>query len=512
MAQEQKNVTISAPGFAGINTQDSPLNQGAQWAAIADNCVIDKYGRIGARKGYSVLTTDNTALGGESTSQIHEFIAKDATKVIFSTGNSKIFSGTTTLSDITPGAYTISADDWQIATLNDHCYFFQRGHEPLVYEHSSTTLMKMSAKTGYTATAPQANAVISAYGRLWAADVTGNKHTVYWTDLLQGFDWSTGTAGSIDITEIWPNNRDEIVGIAAHNNFLIIFGKECMVIYGSSASDGKLSDPATDLFLQDIIVGIGCVSRHTIKSIGSDLLFLDSSGVRSLSRVIQEKSLPIGDISRNVRRDIKDRVAAETGVIYSVFSPDEAFYLVGFPNQMIVYCFEMRGYLEDGSSKTTYWPGVPYSSAHYLQDGTLYFGTTDGITQYTGYVDDATGYQMQYISNPITFDSPSLIKIPKQLDVTLIGGEGTTVTLLWAYDYKSAYKSQNITIDNEGASYYGEAEYGEDEYSSINTLTLHRVNMTGSGRSLAVGFQTTVNGASIDVQEFNIQALVGRML
>jgi len=512
MAQEQKNVTIAAPGFAGINTQDSPLTQGAQWAAIADNCVVDRYGRIGARKGYAVLTTDNTALGTDYVAALHEFVATDGTKVIFSAANNKIFSGTTTLVDETPGAYTITADDWQMATLNDHCFMFQRGHEPLCYEHSTTTLLKMSDKTGYSGTAPQANAVIAAYGRLWAADVTANKYTVYWTDLLQGWDWATGSAGSIDITEVWPRGQDEIVALAAHNNFLLIFGKECIVIYGTSASDGRLSDPTTDLYLQDVIEGIGCVSRHSIQPIGSDLLFLDASGVRSLARVIDERSLPIGDISRNVRRDIKDRISDETGEIFSTFSPEEGFYLVGFPSQMLVYCFDMRGLLEDGSARTTTWSGVPFTSAHYLQDGTLFFGTTDGVTQYTLYTDDGSGYLMYYLSNPITFDSPAVIKIPKQLDVTLIGGEGSNVTLLWSYDYTDNNKTRTVSLSNAGGSYYNVAEYGLDEYSSSNTLSQTRVNLSGSGRALAVGMQTTVNGASIDVQEFNIQALIGRIL
>jgi hypothetical protein len=52
MAQQLQSITITAPGFAGINTQDAPLSQEPTFAAVADNCVIDKEGRIAARKGY----------------------------------------------------------------------------------------------------------------------------------------------------------------------------------------------------------------------------------------------------------------------------------------------------------------------------------------------------------------------------------------------------------------------------------------------------------------------------
>jgi hypothetical protein len=44
MAQQLQSITITAPGFAGINTQDAPLAQDASFSAVADNCVIDKEG------------------------------------------------------------------------------------------------------------------------------------------------------------------------------------------------------------------------------------------------------------------------------------------------------------------------------------------------------------------------------------------------------------------------------------------------------------------------------------
>ena len=79
--------------------------------------------------------------------------------------------------------------------------------------------------------------------------------------------------------------------------------------------------------LEDTISNIGCVSRDCVVSTGKDLIFLDRSGVRSLARTIQEKSSPIGDISRNVNNDIKNLIASETGNIKMHYSPDESFVL-----------------------------------------------------------------------------------------------------------------------------------------------------------------------------------------
>ena len=66
MAQRLQNITIQAPGFAGINTQDSPIGLDPSFASIADNCVIDQYGRIGARKGYSAVSTNGSSVLGSS--------------------------------------------------------------------------------------------------------------------------------------------------------------------------------------------------------------------------------------------------------------------------------------------------------------------------------------------------------------------------------------------------------------------------------------------------------------
>ena len=42
MAQERQNIYIGAPGFKGLNTQDSPVTQDPAFASIAENAVIDK--------------------------------------------------------------------------------------------------------------------------------------------------------------------------------------------------------------------------------------------------------------------------------------------------------------------------------------------------------------------------------------------------------------------------------------------------------------------------------------
>ena len=49
MAQPLQSINLVAPGFKGVNTEDSPIGQDFSFADVADNAVIDKRGRIAAR-------------------------------------------------------------------------------------------------------------------------------------------------------------------------------------------------------------------------------------------------------------------------------------------------------------------------------------------------------------------------------------------------------------------------------------------------------------------------------
>ena len=123
MAKPLQNITVAAPGFFGLNTQDSPLSSDASYASVADNCVIDKLGRIGARKGYKTVTTNGAAVLGTSRGieVIFEFINRAGQTTVFSCGNNKIFTGTTTLAEVTlPAGYTISDNNWKVLLVLLH--------------------------------------------------------------------------------------------------------------------------------------------------------------------------------------------------------------------------------------------------------------------------------------------------------------------------------------------------------------------------------------------------------
>jgi len=507
MAQELKSINLVAPGFKGINTEDSPLSQDPSFAETADNAVIDKRGRIAARKGLSVTTTDKTELGSDNLSAIKEFRDANGNTKVFSVGNNKILSGTTTLADETPGSYTITADDWKMVNFNDKIYFFQRAYEPLVYDNTGGSVIKLSTVAGAAGVASTmyGNEVLAAYGRLWTADFATDKSTVYWSDLLIGHDWSGGTSGSIDIAKVWPDGFDEIVALAAHNNLLIIFGKRSIVVY--SGADA----PAT-MALSDTISGVGCVGRDTVQYTGVDVIFLSQSGLRSFGRTIQEKSMPISSLSGTITTDIIQLINEANEVYKSVYYPEANFYLLTFTNQNMTYCFDIRGTLENGSYRVTRWPGTGFTCYERKDDGSLLIGSSEGIGQYTGFQDNGSSYSFKYFSPELSFGDPSKLKFLKKIRPTIVGGSGLDILLKWDYDFGSSYNTSIITLRDQSKAEFGIDEYNIGQFSDGILTSKDAVNTNGSGGTLSIGMETSINGNELSIQEINVLALVGKTI
>ena len=518
MTQQIQTFSVSAPGFYGVNTQDSPLDLAAGYAAIATNCVIDQYGRIGSRKGWSRVNTTSGNLGANNVGVIHELVQTDGTLTVLFAGNNKLFklSGTSVV-ELTYGGGgttpTITASNWQCASLNGITYFFQPGHDPLVYDPavSTTTYKRVTEKTGYAATVPQANIVISAYGRLWAANTTADNVTVYFSDLLAGHVWSTGTSGSLNVSQVWPNGSDEITGLAAHNGFLLIFGKRQILIYSGATTPSSMT-------LTDAVSNIGCIARDSIANTGTDVIFLSNSGIRSFLRTIQEKSAPLRDLSKNVRNDLMTIVAAETlANIKAVYSESNAFYLINFPTAAQVYCFDTKAALQDGSSRVTVWDSITPTAFLARRNGDLLIGKNGYVGKYGTYLDHASTYRLQYFTTYADLGNPNVTSILKRIAVVVIGGSNQGFIIKWGYDFSGQYYSTTLTIPVSTVAEYGTAEYGANGspvayYSQGIALQTLVGQTSGSGKTVQTGYETEINGYPVSIQKIEIQAKNGKLV
>ena len=516
MAQELTSINLVAPAFKGINTEDSPLAQDPSFAEVADNAVIDQRGRIAARKGLSVITTNKTVLGSGKIRAIKEFKNNAGTTKVFSVGNNKIISGTTTLVDATPSSYvTINADNWKMVNFNDSIYFFQRGFEPLIYNTiadnanggvgSEVKKLTLADSNSGISAAINGNEVLAAYGRLWTADFTDDKSTIYWSDLLAGHKWNGGSSGNIDISKVWPDGYDEIVALSAHNNHLIIFGKRSIVVYSGA-------DNPASMALADTVSGVGCVDRDTVQATGTDVLFLSQTGLKSFGRTIQEKSMPISSLSGTITKDIIATLTTETESFRSVYYPEENFYLLTFVGRDVTFCFDVRGTLDNGSYRATRWPGTGFTSYVRQDNGTLLIGSVNGIGKYSGFQDNSTSYRFQYTSPELSFGDPAKLKFLKKIRPTIFGGENSNIFFRWAYDFNSSSASATITLTSDATSEYNVAEFNVGQFTSGQFLSRNNVNTTGSGGTLSINMESDINGKEMSLQEINVLALLGRTI
>jgi hypothetical protein len=514
MAQTLQAYSINAPGFYGLNTEQPPLDLQAGWSLVANNCVIDRYGRIGARKGWTPAHSTSAALGSSDVKAIGQVVTSAGVEYTVCAGNNKLFKlDGTTLTELTYGgggvAPSITDSNWSMASLNGVLYLFQTGHDPLVFDPavSTTAYRRVSEKTGYAGTVPQGNIVLSAYGRLWVASTSTNKTTVYFSDLLSGHVWTGGSSGTLDVNSVWPLGADNITGLSAHNGFLHIYGKHALLVYQGATT------PST-MVLYDAISGIGCVARDSIANTGTDVIFLSATGVRSIARTIQEKSAPMRDLSKNVRSELIASLLGETlSNVKSVYSRSEGFYLLTFPALGQVYCFDMKYPLEDGSARVTTWDSITPKAFCLLRDDTLLIGKAGYVAEYDGYNDNTSSYRFQYFTSHTDFGAPSVTSILKRMAVTVVGGNDQNVAMKWAYDFTGNFYPQIVGIDVRGSAEYGSSEYGDtnSEYSAgVNQTTLI-CYPTGSGKVVQVGIEADIDGAALSIQKLEVHAKNGKI-
>ena len=539
MAGRLQSSTISAPGFLGVNTQESSVDLASGYALEAFNCVIDKFGRIGARRGWQkVNSSTNSDLATNDIEFIYNIPETDET---LCAGNNLILSRAsgastlvtkvnTTVADAAgtgTTAYSITGNDWMGASIvfgegpdvSPHAYLAQAGHLPLVYHklgashaHTGAYGFNLLSDAGTVPTTYASasdfkpNVVIGAYGRTWWADIANDKQTVYFSALLDGTNLSTGDSGYLSLIDVFPNG-DEVVGLAAHNGFLVIFGKRNIAIYANPID-------VTRLELVDLIANVGCIARDSIANTGTDVMFLSDTGVRSIARVIQEKSAPINDISFNVRDELVAFVEAETNKIKikATYYPKDAFYILTLPTSKYVFCFDLRGRLQNGASRVTIWDSLEPTALHVTYTGDLFLGQEGYIGKYFGFLDDTATYRLRYYTNYFDLGNPTTMKFLKKGNFVVVGGVGQNVALKYGFDYINSYRSITKQLRTGSVYEYNIGEYNIAEYSSGLVLEEVNSNLGGSGSIMQLGFEADINAAPLSIQKIDIYVKAGKTI
>ena len=505
MAEQLQVVSLSSPGFFGLNTQDSGLEIPPSFALVADNCVIDRFGRLGVREGWTTYSEESGAITG-SVRGLVEHVETDGTTSILFSANNKLWKVTDSAKDpveLTPASetpITITNDDWQIVSYNNTSVFVQQGHTMVYYDGSADEYVEYSDAPA--STTPSCAA--ACFNRMWVAD----DYTVYWSQILNPKNFADVGSGFINMREVFGED-DTVTAITEHNNKLIIFGTRNIAIFAGG------EDPTGVGFsMLDHISGIGCVARDSVVNVGTDVFFLSAEGIRTIGRTIQENSSPVRDISKNIRDDIIQNTNSETfkDRIKAVYSPNDSFYAIAFPTSKFVYVFDLRNQLQDGSLRATRWTSIEPTAFCLRRNNTLLLGQVGYVGLYNGYSDNGEEYKFQYYTNYIDFGNPAIEKILKKVNIVLYGSSEEEFSVKFAPDYSTRYRTEQTRLELFTISEFGEAEFGLGEFSKGEAIQRISLNIGGKGSVLQLGFEFNVSGTRLSFQKIDVYVKTGKLI
>ena len=365
---------------------------------------------------------------------------------------------------------------------------------------------------------------MGVYGRLWCGGVTESKDVVFWSNLLDGDDWVNGDAGILDLSKIW--GTDEVVAIAPFYGQLIIFGKNNIAIYDSPTAVNSLA-------LNEVISGIGCVSRDSVQAIGDDLVFLSSTGLRSLLRTAEKDKVPLTDLTVNIKDTIIRNIGQSTNV-KSVYVENEGIYIMSFVDLNINYVYDFKHTTPQSTPRITTWTfdndREPASMINTELYSGLLVGQKDGsIAGYEGYFDT----DMSFVSSAVVFTNSGITadvssvwismgetvtaSILKKIILVLEGGSGAVLGLRWYKDYSinsSSTTQISLSPATSGtAALYGNATslYGTSKYTPIYGLREYQSALTGSAKNLKLNMSIVSNGFDTSIQDLSLISLQGKI-
>lgn len=304
-------VPFNAPGQWGVNFQERDQLLHPNWATVADSLVLNDAGLLQGRGAFNVQTTT-----GGASENFRQFVYINAagTEVVLTTQATKIYAGITDLTsaggDVT-SATAPTAGYWKFANFNGKVVGWQKSHTPIV--KTSGDFADIVASTG---TLPDGDAMVAAFGRIWAVD--DDRQTIRYCALLDETKWdSADGGGAIDMRNVWTQGMDQVMAIAAFGANLVIFGRKHIVFYSDGQGSSIGLDP-TQAYVVDTIEGTGCVARDTVASIGEgDLVFLSDVGLQSIRRLVQQKDNPLVTISWQIADDLGAYILADLAALGS---------------------------------------------------------------------------------------------------------------------------------------------------------------------------------------------------
>jgi len=600
MAQVVTQVPIDAPGFQGLNNEFSPVNTDTRFALVADNVEFDSTGRLITRRAYKDDSLKMANVQGSivldnwlnTIYQLKAVLAKESYEenvvAIIGTEDGSVArivyrnpAGDGTWENLAGPFFGDQAKDFCdgcLVPFQYKMYFFSRNHDVIVIDPEDWSVSNLSEIDGYfgpstgeyidssldpgfeagdldhpdnhtitpLVTYLDGDVAIAAYGRLWVTGVEGDYESIYVSSLLNPLLWydatpwfetqdQFNTAAVLGVREVWPLGQDKIVGLHAHNGFLFCFGRNSTIVYEGVEGDIASENGAR---VKDSIPNLGLVFRDAICNIGTDVLFLDDSGVRTLGRAIQERSNPIADASINIRTTItrltKQEQHEDRGRAAMFYDASKMIAVLSYFTRPESYVFHTGAPSETGGLKVVTWTGRNILHGLHVNNDTVTGGectlvggvgdqeiVDDGLGDFAclwqldGY-EEVGNYKMRFETVAVPLSQwPAQMVIPKSTYYVVQSNSIPTVgKATWGFGNKLEYSDEfDVSIAHHRG--WGISEFGYDTFGPTWDGTSHwfsyKVNTCGSGSYFRVGLELEVRGDAYALQEITVNGAVGRI-
>lgn len=501
---------LNLPAFKGLTKAAQGAILGPEWATRLQNTVLDRSNRVTARNGWLKATT--TPLAAEFVQMI-EFRNAGVRELVASLDDNTMVKSVDdgqTWTDIT-GLSTVNDPNMQLILFNNTVLGLQSTGVVITY-NGTGNFADLAAPSE-----PAENVAVSAFGRIWAKD---SATVVRYCALLDETDWIGASAGIIDLTSIWQE-QDEITGIAEFNNQLVVFSKRNIVLFDDTTGSVLGLDPQ-NIQVVDIIRGIGCIARDSIKAVKGDIWFLDDTGLHSLGRLLVQKSNPLINISTPVQEELSLYVTnASVANVRAIYSPNDRFYLLCVPRgdtaeTGAAFCFDTRFPMEDGVFRCVgIWNQFVPTCPVLRDDNTWYTSrrTTPGdVGQYGGFRDGDDPYIVDYESAWNGLENANY-KMLKRLTGLMLTETEQVITFKWAFDFDERFRTAQATY-GQGLAPPAEwdiSEWNIAQWGGGTRLEERNVAGSGYGEYIKIGFTARIDGAGLSSQQIALYAKQGRM-
>ena len=569
-AKPLQPLVLDSIGIYGLNRQSSPASLPPQWLTTANNVMLDEKGRVSTRKGIKQVTNNISSHATANTlivKSLGEYRSATGATTLFAGAGANVYKINTGNTPYTLDAQSFSGGttktdgNWQFTNFNNQFYGVQAGNQPINYSGSAWLDLEdvgsYAKPANVTTFTP--SCVLGAFGRLWVGNIGENRDVVYYSDLFIGQKFQGGSSGFLDLKNVWAG--DEIVSINSFMNKIVIFGKNNIAVF-DGPWDVNYAVTTTTFALNEVIEGVGCVARDSIQLIGDDIVFLSSSGLRSLSRTMVQDKMPLTDLSLAIKDELRTNIV--TGNMTSVkaqYDLSTGSYLLGFPSKNVVYVFDFKSQTPDGVPRITTWnfdtnknpmSFLSTDTNLYIGGGAASYGGRVGI--YDGYYDvekvDVTAaygsssacttaghtwesgtskcfqdidntYQADFKTVWLDFEQPGISKFLKRFLGIWSGGKNSNVTLNWYRDYSVVPTSANFTLDPtaSGVSYlwgkstslYSTPAQAKAKYAPAFQPAEYKVSMSKAAKVVRLELIQTVSGFKSALQNITIWAKQGKI-